>query len=281
MKKLLYILFTILVLLPPAQADEIIYFIPDASGSPIAAMDEQANIIWRKHYTPFGAEIETTSDSRISYTGHVKDDVTGLIYMGGRYYDPTVPRFMSMDPAAINPNDPRTFNRYNYANNNPLRYVDPDGRESQEALYKMLGIPDPNAALVARAKAVAESANAAANVTDAVVTDPTNLVPGAAGAKLLGAGVLAIKGAKEVATTGKAFSKEKQALVEMAKSDKKIGMTAADMQAYKDLNKQLPDPFPTSKVRGPEAHQSGVPSSQTPHGHVGPVNHIPIVEPKL
>lgn len=36
------------------------------------------------------------------------------------------------------------------------------------------------------------------------------------------------------------FSKEKQALVEMAKADKNAGMTAADMQAYKDLNKKPP-----------------------------------------
>jgi hypothetical protein len=39
-------------------------------------------------------------------------------------------RFYGMDPAPVNPEDPRTFNRYNYANNNPYRYVDPDGRYS-------------------------------------------------------------------------------------------------------------------------------------------------------
>jgi hypothetical protein len=74
----------------------------------------------------------------------------------------------------------------------------------------------------------------------------------------------------------KTFSKDKQALVEMAKTDKKTGMTKADMDVYKDLNQQLTDPFSTNKVRGPEAHKSGVPSSQQPHGHVGPVGHIPI-----
>ena len=132
MKKLLHItftlVFTLISLLPLAQADEVTYFIPDASGSPVAAMNEAGDTIWRKHYTPFGAEIETISDNRISYTGHVKDQNTGLLYMGQRYYDPVVPQFMSMDPAAINPNDPRTFNRYNYANNNPYRFVDPDGQ---------------------------------------------------------------------------------------------------------------------------------------------------------
>ena len=80
---------------------------------------------------------------------------------------------------------------------------------------------------------------------------------------------------------GKAFSKEKQALVDMAKGDKRTGMTSGDMQAYKDLNKGLPDPFPADKVRGPERHPLLSPSStpgpgQEWHGHVGPVNHIPI-----
>ena len=78
-----------------------------------------------------------------------------------------------------------------------------------------------------------------------------------------------------------AFSKEKQALVEMAKRDKRTGMTNGDMQAYKNLNKGLPDPFPANKVRGPEIHSPRTPNSppgpgQQPHGHVGPVNHIPI-----
>lgn len=89
------------------------------------------------------------------------------------------------------------------------------------------------------------------------------------------------KAAEKVAEGGsKVFSKEKQALVGMAKGDKKTGMTSGDMQAYKDLNKRLPDPFPANMVRGPEAHSSGAPSSQAPHGHVGPVDHIPIKDLK-
>jgi AraC-like DNA-binding protein len=46
---------------------------------------------------------------------------------------------------------------------------------------------------------------------------------------------------------------------------------------YKDLNGQLSDPFPENQVRGPESHQSGSPISRSPHGHVGPVRHIPIL----
>jgi hypothetical protein len=46
------------------------------------------------------------------------------------------------------------------------------------------------------------------------------------------------------------------------------------MKAYKDLNKELPDPFPGKQVRGPEVHPGR--SYTDEHGHVGPVDHIPI-----
>ena len=116
-----------------AQTTETTYYIPDALGSPIAAMDEAGNIKWRKHYQPYGQEIEqgaASQDNRIGYTGHVHDRASGLTYMGARYYDPEIGRFLSMDPAAARSEEPRTFNRYAYANNNPYLYVDPDGRDT-------------------------------------------------------------------------------------------------------------------------------------------------------
>jgi len=114
-----------------AQTTETTYYIPDALGSPIAAMDEAGNIKWRKHYQPYGQEIEqdaASADNRIGYTGHVHDRNSGLTYMGARYYDPEIGRFLSMDPVGVDPGDPRTFNRYAYGANNPYKYTDPDGR---------------------------------------------------------------------------------------------------------------------------------------------------------
>jgi len=113
-----------------AETTKTTYYIPDFQGSPIAAMDEAGNIKWRKHYRTFGEEIEqdaASASNHIGYTGHVHDRDTGLTYMGARYYDPVVGRFMSMDPAGVDPNDPAAFNRYAYVKNSPYKYVDPDG----------------------------------------------------------------------------------------------------------------------------------------------------------
>ena len=69
--------------------------------------------------------------SQQGYTGHVGDN-TGLVYMQARYYDPVIGRFYSNDPADVmehiaRGNHIHGFNRYTYANNNPYKYVDPDG----------------------------------------------------------------------------------------------------------------------------------------------------------
>ncbi len=72
----------------------------------------------------------TTADDKPGYTGHLEDKDIGLTYMQQRYYDPVVGRFYSNDPVGFSADNPITFNRYAYGNNNPYKFVDPDGRES-------------------------------------------------------------------------------------------------------------------------------------------------------
>lgn len=47
-----------------------------------------------------------------------------------RYYDPTIGRFLSVDPVTAYEKPMDNFNRYVYARNNPYSFTDPDGRES-------------------------------------------------------------------------------------------------------------------------------------------------------
>lgn len=62
------------------------------------------------------------------YTSHLQDHDLSLTYMQQRYYDPVIGRFYSNDPVGFVESHPSSFGRYTYANNNPYKYVDPDGR---------------------------------------------------------------------------------------------------------------------------------------------------------
>lgn len=108
------------------------YVYTDPQGTPLAEADEQGNIIATYDYTPYGTQVMGTAPNGPGYTGHVNDPDTGLVYMQARYYDTITGRFLSIDPASPKAGNVFTFGRYNYANNNPLRFTDPDGRQSYE-----------------------------------------------------------------------------------------------------------------------------------------------------
>ena len=70
---------------------------------------------------------------RTSYTGKERDSESGLDYFGARYFGSTMGRGMSPDKVNITEerlmNPSTTLNKYAYAANNPLKYVDPDGQD--------------------------------------------------------------------------------------------------------------------------------------------------------
>jgi RHS repeat-associated protein len=85
------------------------------------------------------------------------DPVYARSYFGARYYRADVGRFTTVDPAMTlqeNLIDPQRWNRYAYVRNNPLRYVDPDGRMPVSAMVKAL---EEAAKRVARQAAVREA----------------------------------------------------------------------------------------------------------------------------
>lgn len=100
----------------------------DALGSPIAVTNQAGVVIERNDYEPYGAIIGKPTYDAMGFTGHKQDGATGLTYMQQRYYDPTVGRFLSVDPVTALSSPVGMFNRYKYAANNPYRFVDPDGR---------------------------------------------------------------------------------------------------------------------------------------------------------
>lgn len=105
------------------------YIHTDALGSIVAITDANRVVIERREYEPFGQQLTPVIQNGPGYTGHVQDAATGLTYMQQRYYDPGVGRFLSVDPVTADSVSGANFNRYWYANNNPYRFKDPDGRE--------------------------------------------------------------------------------------------------------------------------------------------------------
>ncbi len=91
---------------------------------------------------------------RQKFTGKERDNETGLDYFGARYYSSAQGRFTSPDELRSSSREfallgsghpteqalpyadltnPQTLNKYAYALNNPLRYVDQDGHKPQDS----------------------------------------------------------------------------------------------------------------------------------------------------
>lgn len=128
----------------PALAIEsttVTYYHNDLLGSPVAATDELGALKWQQSYAPYGSTLEQEDgDNTVGYTGHRIDKDIGLTYAGARFYDHELGRFTGIDPVGslATVDNPMMFNRYAYGNNNPYKYVDPDGRSPISVLAKQI-----------------------------------------------------------------------------------------------------------------------------------------------
>lgn len=109
-------------------AETITYYYTSPQGTVLAKADASGTIISSADYRPYGTQALGTPEQGPGYTGHVNDVDSGLIYMQARYYDPSVGRFLSVDPVDPKLGDIYNFNRQAYANNNPSSRMDPDGK---------------------------------------------------------------------------------------------------------------------------------------------------------
>ena len=115
------------------QTTDASYYHSDHLGSSSVVTDASGNQVEHYEYTPYGGIAVQEFVSRPSslvrhlYTGKELDS-TGLYFYGARYYDPEIGRFITADTIVQAPYDPQSLNRYAYARNNPIKYVDPNGR---------------------------------------------------------------------------------------------------------------------------------------------------------
>ncbi len=77
---------------------------------------------------------------RRGYTGHEHLYWFGLINMNARLYDAALGRFLSPDPYVQNPFMTQHYNRYTYAMNNPLVYIDQDGELANWIIGAIIGV---------------------------------------------------------------------------------------------------------------------------------------------
>jgi len=112
----------------------------DHLGTPRVITRADRTLVGFHQYLPYGEEwtngAGVQEGEAKKFTSHERDrdpsgaGVTELDYMHARFYSGRVGRFLSVDPGPSDLRRPQTWNRYAYAENNPVNRIDLDGRQS-------------------------------------------------------------------------------------------------------------------------------------------------------
>ncbi|KAF2515833.1 hypothetical protein E0W68_12850 [Flavobacterium salilacus subsp. salilacus] len=123
-------------------AEEYLYLHRDYLGSIVAISNQAGNIVEKRLFDAWGNLLKVQDGLGKSlpglvaldrgYTGHEHLQSINIIHMNGRLYDPVTHRFLQPDNYIQDPSNSQNYNRYGYALNNPLRYVDYNGEQSSD-----------------------------------------------------------------------------------------------------------------------------------------------------
>ena len=110
------------------------FYTEDMRGSTVNVIDNSGNTVLSYWYDDFGqvSEYRESGNSLINevqYTGAIYDELTGLLYLNARFYDPATGRFISQDTYRGERDDAGTWHLYAYCANDPVNYVDPSGHK--------------------------------------------------------------------------------------------------------------------------------------------------------
>ena len=120
------------------QSMSVEYFLGDHLGSTSITTDADGAKVSEMRYKPWG-EVRyswTASQSttpayllpNYTFTGQYSDSYINLLWYGSRHYDPALGRFISPDTIVpLASQGVQAWDRFGYANNNPVRYTDPTG----------------------------------------------------------------------------------------------------------------------------------------------------------
>jgi len=111
-----------------------LWYVSGHLGGTNLLLDDSGQMASEVIYYPYGLTRYTMNEKPIRYRFTGKElDASDLYYYGARFYDPVATSFLSVDPLWLHTSQrgvarPEYLHSYAYANNNPQRYVDPDGR---------------------------------------------------------------------------------------------------------------------------------------------------------
>ncbi len=112
--------------------NEVRFYHFDRVGSTLFLTDGTGSVTDAYAYDPYGVLLghDGASDQPFTYVGRYgvrRESVGGLYDMRARTYDPATARFLTRDPVWPALADPQSLNPYQYAYQNPLMYMDPQG----------------------------------------------------------------------------------------------------------------------------------------------------------
>ena len=118
------------------------YYITNLQGDVIRIIDTAGATICTYTYDAWGRLLNSSTNqifkaNPIRYRGYYYDTESGLYYLGSRYYDPAVKRFINADGATLavtNSGGLTDKNYFAYCDNNPTNRSDDGGRFWETAL---------------------------------------------------------------------------------------------------------------------------------------------------
>jgi RHS repeat-associated protein len=121
------------------SANAVSYYFADHLGTARIVANSFGAACYDSDFYPFGGErsVTNTCSQNYKFTGKERDSESGLDNFGARYDSSNLGRFMSPDPKMLGMSrlvNPQRWNKYAYTINNPLRYIDPDGKDAQETI---------------------------------------------------------------------------------------------------------------------------------------------------
>ncbi|PWG78081.1 RHS repeat domain-containing protein, partial [Pararcticibacter amylolyticus] len=126
------------------------YDLKDHLGNTRVSTDAAGNVIQEDEYYAFGLNAPlyaAGAKNKYLYNGkEIQDVLTDQYDYGARFYDPVIGRFNTIDPLA---NEFESISPYNYALNNPILMVDPDGMAADTLAKLPVYVPKPSVSNVA------------------------------------------------------------------------------------------------------------------------------------